>query len=433
LETCLNQTLDDYEIVINDNSDDLETKKYIQNLRDTSVRARTLIRYFKNDMPVAISANFELAVARARGDYFVVLGDDDGILPHCLREVQLLIEKTGMKVIKWANALYIWPSVAVYGGSDYLGCSLLRDYSIENGVTAILESLKTLEYLNLPMLYINAAVSREVVEQIRGVSGRIFGSRCADVYSGFAVAYFSPEYVSSTVPLTVAGVSRASTGVSHLFAGGNAAPVVDFNTLNAQQGVVRHPKVPDLPIYPTQVTAESFLHAKDQLFPNDDRLVLPRMRIFEQMLGRADLSDAATRQEFQTCAADDTELQAVVEDFLHRELPRPEKPRLRPELLGADGVNLHLDASDFGIDNVAGAVAFLDKLIWPANAPLRYDLGNYRELLIERTEQSAMLSSELIDRMRRLEAALHDLAIRSRELSDENARISMFEDRFIKQ
>lgn len=464
LKTCLDQTFDDYEIVINDNSDGPETEVYVQQLLASSERAKLLVRYFKNDSAVAISINFERSVAKATGDYLIVLGDDDGMLPRCLQEVQWLIEQTGMKVIKWANALYTWPTVAVAGAANYLGFGLVRSYTIESGIDAILESVRTLEYVNLPMLYINAAVSREVVDQIRKKGGKVFGSRCADVYSGFAVAYFAPRFASSTVPLTIAGLSRSSTGTSHLFAGGNAAPVTDYNSLNAKLGVVRHPKVPDLPIYPSQVVAESFLDAKDQLFSGDDRLVLSRAHIFEEMAKRADLANPAVIDEFRACAADDPQLSALVEDILSRERSPQPKPRIRPELLGADGANLHLDAADFGIVDVGGAVDFIDKVVWPANAPLRYDLGSYegqiaelsqdliatrelliertnqgqalandlaqtREILIERTNLSATLSSELIERTSRLEGAVVEHRKLTDEVAELKAQVAMFKSK----
>lgn len=445
LQTCLNQSFDDYEIVINDNSIGDDTQAYVAQLLATSARARTLVRYFKNDVSVAMTANFELAVERSTGDYVIVLGDDDGMLPRCLEEVSRLIEQSSMKVIKWANALYTWPKLPVDGAADYLGFNLQRSQKVVLGVDCIAECLRTLEYVDLPLLYINAAISRDILDELREKTGRVFFSRSPDVYSGFAIAYICKEFLSTTVPFTVAGLSPNSNGTSNLFGGGNLAPAEDFNALNTQQGYAPHPHVPDLQIYPTPVVAECFLTAKQNLFPDDDRLVLDRSRVLRECAARVDLSVPANVEALRIAADGDPGLLAVIEDAVAQNAAPMAKPRLRPALLGSDGVNLHLDASEFGVTDIEEAVNFIHKIIWPANATLRYDLGTVRDqaasadltdmhaLLIERTEQSAALSRDLIDRTHRLETALHDLAVRTGELSDANARISMLEYRLIQR
>ena len=457
LQTCLSQTFDDYEIVIHDNSDGDETQVYITHLLETSERAKRLVRYFKNDVSVAMTANFELAVGRSTGNYVIVLGDDDGILPRCLEEVNLLLEITSMKVIKWANALYTWPNISVPGSANYLGFSIERSYRLVNGIECISECLRKIEYVDLPLLYINAAISRETIDEIRRRTGSVFGSRSPDVYSGFAIAYICGQFASTTVPLTIAGLSRSSNGTASLFGGANATPVKDFNALNAlsgEQGFSRHPHVPDLGVYPTQVVAECFLTVKERLFPDDNRLDFPRDRILRETAMRVDVAQKANADDLRFCAAGDRELEAVVEDLISNPIPQLAKPRLRPELLGADGTNLHVDAADFGIENIEEAVAFVHHIVWPANAPLRYDLGNSqshlvamsddliatrqlliertnqglalandlaqtRDILIERTDLSATLSRELIERTSRLEAAL----VEQRKLTDQVAEL----------
>src|SRR5262245_30208092 len=75
LRTCLEQDFDDYEIVVCDNCSSTATRQVVDEADSPRVR------YVRADRPLAMSANWELAVAAARGEYVTVLGDDDGLLP----------------------------------------------------------------------------------------------------------------------------------------------------------------------------------------------------------------------------------------------------------------------------------------------------------------------------------------------------------------
>src|SRR5204863_7515060 len=84
LRTCVEQGFDDYEIVVCDNCSSPATREVVEAC--TSPR----VRYVRADRPLAMSANWELAVSHARGEYVTVLGDDDGLMPYALRELDAL-------------------------------------------------------------------------------------------------------------------------------------------------------------------------------------------------------------------------------------------------------------------------------------------------------------------------------------------------------
>ena len=42
-----------------------------------------------------------------------MLGDDDGLLRHALRELDGLIGRTGARAVRWAGAHYTWPDIAL--------------------------------------------------------------------------------------------------------------------------------------------------------------------------------------------------------------------------------------------------------------------------------------------------------------------------------
>ena len=120
-------------------------------------------------------------------------------------------------------------------------------------------------YTDLPMLY-NAAVHRDVLAELRQRTGRVFPHPIPDVYSGFAVAHVAGRYLSTTVPMTVSGQSRASNGIASLFNRGRSEIDREFHALNARDGLLLEPAVPDLPVFPHVPVADSFAFAKRVLF-----------------------------------------------------------------------------------------------------------------------------------------------------------------------
>jgi len=387
LRTCLRQDFDDFEVIVSDNGRTSATRELVRELADPRVRCVSTPR------PLAMSANFEHAVGYASGEYLLVIGDDDGLLPFCLREIDTLVRRTGAKIVRWIPATYTWPGIALEGQGNYLGVPLARGLRAADGREEVRRALATWDYAGLPMLYVNAAVHREVIDGIRGNAGRVFGCRVPDVYSGFVLGYISGQFLAVTVPLTVAGVSGSSTGVSVLFREAAGEVSRDFVNLNAECGYFPHPHVPDLPLFPVTPMAESFLRAKDAFFPNDETLVLPRLTILEMCAKSLWVEDDELRAQFfdtiRDSARDDTELLGAFDSAFPGPPPAVRAPRLRQALLGSDGDNLHLDASRFGVMDVEGAADLTARLLGVGQGPLRYDLQTRAEEMTQRTGELA--------------------------------------------
>jgi glycosyltransferase involved in cell wall biosynthesis len=386
LRTCLRQDFDDYEIVVSDNGRTSATRDLIRGLADPRVRCVSTPR------PLAMSANFEHAVSHARGEYLLVVGDDDGLLPFCLREIDVLVRRTGARIVRWTPATYTWPTVALAGQGNYLGIPLARHFRVADGREEVRKAVGTWDYTGLPMLYINSAVHREVLDLIRARAGRVFGCRLPDVYSGFVLGYLSGQFLAVTVPLTVAGVSGRSTGVAALFRDQTGEVARDFGNLNAECGFFPHPHVPDLPLFPVAPVAESFLRAKEAFFPDDGELVLPRRTILENCARCLWAEDDGLRAGFfariREAAADDPGLLAAFDSAFPGLPPAAPAPRLRQPLLGSDGDNLHLDASEFGVTDIGGAVELAARLLGVGRGPMRYDLRMRAEEAGERHGRS---------------------------------------------
>src|SRR5262245_33198696 len=86
---CLDQEFDNYEIIVSDNCSSPATKAVVD------AAASRKVRYVRTPEPVAMSNNWEFGVSHARGEYVVLIGDDDGLLPHALRELDRLARDHG--------------------------------------------------------------------------------------------------------------------------------------------------------------------------------------------------------------------------------------------------------------------------------------------------------------------------------------------------
>ena len=175
LRTCLDQNFDDYEVVVSDNDSSPATKAVI----DEAASRR--VRYVRSPGLLAMSSNWDFAVSHARGEYVILIGDDDGLLPHALAEVDRITREHDAKVVRWTQVYYTWPSFALPGQADYLRVPLGRGLAEVASLDLIRAVIGfRLPYTALPMLY-NAAVHRSVLDELPK-TGRVFPHPVPDVY-----------------------------------------------------------------------------------------------------------------------------------------------------------------------------------------------------------------------------------------------------------
>lgn len=75
VETVRRQDYAEWEIIVSDNCSEDDIEGYVSSLEDSR------IRYFRTDRFVPVTDNWNNALAHSTGDYVVMLGDDDGLLP----------------------------------------------------------------------------------------------------------------------------------------------------------------------------------------------------------------------------------------------------------------------------------------------------------------------------------------------------------------
>jgi glycosyltransferase involved in cell wall biosynthesis len=362
LRTCLDQTFDDFEVIVSDNDSSPETRAVVDEI------ASPKIRYYRTPRALSLASSWDFAVSHARGEYVLLIGDDDGLLPHGLAELDKLIRESGQKVIRWDPAFYTWPNCALVGEGDYLRIPFGTAATEIDATTAIENAISFKQlYSTLPMIY-NSAVHKDILATIRAKTGRLFSNRFADVYSGFSIAHVAGRFLSTDIPMSVSGQSSASTGVAVFFFRDRSSIDREFRDLNDGEKLRENNQIPDLSIFPYTAVADSFLDAKRLLFPNEDKLILDQKKFIK--LCAQNLRVGST-EEWQTGLA--TLRRTMAEEsggfeWFDKEIApleySPLEPfRLRPKRLGFDGHHLHLDTAMFGIRDVAGAAELCDRIL----------------------------------------------------------------------
>lgn len=90
IESILNQTYTNFEIVVVDDHSPYNLKEIIDNLHNEK------IRYYYNEVGCGgynVVYNWNKCLEYAKGDYVICMGDDDKLLPNCLEDYTALIAK----------------------------------------------------------------------------------------------------------------------------------------------------------------------------------------------------------------------------------------------------------------------------------------------------------------------------------------------------
>ena len=96
-----------FEVVVSDNFSGPETAALVSGMADSRVR------YVRTARRLHMPDNWQYGFEHASGDYMIILGDDDGIVPTALAKLDQVIRATGVDLMTWRNFGYYhpdWPS-----------------------------------------------------------------------------------------------------------------------------------------------------------------------------------------------------------------------------------------------------------------------------------------------------------------------------------
>lgn len=214
IETILKFQDKDFELVIQDNSDNFELYEFIS----TKVADKRL-KYYYVPTPLSFTDNFNEGIEKAKGEYVCSIGDDDVINHEIFELVRWASSMDIEAIVPQLNVLYRWPSSGIIFKPNEVDNGILEISKI-TGRLYLYKTKKEIERLiqnggqsylqfNLAKLY-HGIVRKECLDKIKAATGKYFGGLSPDIYISVALTLFVDRILKLDYPLTISGMCNKS-------------------------------------------------------------------------------------------------------------------------------------------------------------------------------------------------------------------------------
>lgn len=230
LRSALNQTFDDYEIIVMANNCSDNTKEVVESL------ATSRVQYYETDKTLSMPDNWEYAWTKARGKYVTYLSDDDALIPSALQLLADHALEGNPPVISWEDGIYYYPNETDPTVQNnllllfFFGNTLIEDVDS----TTLLNQLINLEFswtASIPKMN-NCAVDRIFWEEWRNRLGRLFFPIAPDYSFAWISTQICPTIRIVRRPLSVRGISDNSIGADGNLGSAGQAFFKEFDKIN---------------------------------------------------------------------------------------------------------------------------------------------------------------------------------------------------------
>lgn len=205
--SSLNQQSREYEVIVSDNFSNDKTKLIVDGFTDSR------IKYINPGRRLSMTDHWNFAVPHARGDYVIIIGDDDALMPNAIDKFIGYIEQYPSKIYSWPTHIYFWPS----GERSAEIRNFVSNYSpvkIDlNKLLIFAIRFGLCNYLKLPHLY-HSAVHRTILDEIYEETGSYFKTTIPDVYMSYVLPVFYKSSFDLGESISVVGHSPKSNSGS---------------------------------------------------------------------------------------------------------------------------------------------------------------------------------------------------------------------------
>lgn len=213
IESVRGQDYSDWEVLVSDNASDADIAAEIRKLGEPRIRTRRF------DQLVPVTDNWNATLEMATGDYFIMLGDDDVLVPGALATAGSLIDEWDGPDAIYAQAhQYAYPDVVPGHPRPF----------VQTGYNAFLEGRDkpfrlapatarqlAIAAMGFRILYgfnmQHFVFSRGLVERLKA-KGPFFQSPYPDYYAANAILLSAASLVATPEPVCMIGVSPKSFG-----------------------------------------------------------------------------------------------------------------------------------------------------------------------------------------------------------------------------
>jgi glycosyltransferase involved in cell wall biosynthesis len=207
LASALDQASDDYEIVVSDNVSEDDTADVVRSKSDAR------IKYFRTSQRLSMCDNYEFALRNSRGEYVIIVGDDDAVIPGMLDVLLDRLRTLAEPLIHmWPLHIYDWPVDGQPAKATYIAPVLPESVLDLKAKARRVVELGGWKYYELPSPY-HAAVPRGFLDALRDRTGRVFHSTQPDVFTAMALPAFADKAINLGQTVTLNGRSAKSNGL----------------------------------------------------------------------------------------------------------------------------------------------------------------------------------------------------------------------------
>ncbi|MBI5627066.1 MAG: glycosyltransferase [Nitrosomonadales bacterium] len=214
IETVRRQDYSDWEIIVSDNFSEEDVAGYIRTLGDPR------IKYFRTEQFVPVTDNWNNAINQSRGDYVIMLGDDDGLMRGYFSTLNRYIQKFDSPDFIYTNAfLYAYPGVMPDAPDGFLRTYSRREIFQSAHEPFWLGKDKAMEFvqhsLNFRVRFDYnmqfSLVNRRLIEKMMQ-HGPFYQSPFPDYYATNAIMLEAECILIVPQPLVTIGISPKSFG-----------------------------------------------------------------------------------------------------------------------------------------------------------------------------------------------------------------------------
>ena len=214
IELCSLFKSNDFELVIQDNSDDDQIARHLKN------RKFDFIVYNYNPAPMPVIKNSELAILNSIGKYVCFIGDDD-LLSEKIIDFVSYMDENQIESAIFHRAIFNWPGmkfvkhkfpnliIKKFKGKLYrINVQEAFSNLLKHGATSL---------SSVPQLY-HGVVRRDLLDKVFANAGTYFPGPSPDMAVAVALSYFVNSHVFFDVPLVSSGkspLSAAGLGAKH--------------------------------------------------------------------------------------------------------------------------------------------------------------------------------------------------------------------------
>ncbi|HQU82119.1 MAG TPA: glycosyltransferase family 2 protein, partial [Pyrinomonadaceae bacterium] len=207
VRSVLNQTFEDFELIISDNFSTDNTSQVAKSFDDKRVK------YFRSEKSLSIGDSLEFGLSHANGEFISFLSDDDAYSKVFLERFAKVITEEKAEIVTCNLLPYYSVDAFKYGKNLKNGTLVILPFNREivsldskNAVNALYASAKLLEgsniwnFVGFPQL-VNATYHNSVIKKAQTRISKLFPVLCNDIYTAALFLNISKKYCYVDEPL----------------------------------------------------------------------------------------------------------------------------------------------------------------------------------------------------------------------------------------